>query len=722
MKKKPVILLIIFIIVNFRTHSIAQSENNVWYFGLKSGLDFNYNPAKVLVDNPTIESPYLYSPNNYSGSIFSSTICDYTGNMIIHTDGVNIWNRDRQMMPGGMQIVQTRSLGTIIIPIPTTTKFYVFSIASSSRSIVYSIVDINLDNGKGAVISSQNSLYGSVSNQLIGIGADDCGVWLITHKLYSGDFVAFKIDKDRINAPVISTVGATYYTFDRVDQQMKSSHDGKRIAVATQKSAPSLNDQFGSTAICELYNFNNATGVVSNPIKIYKKPNPFNGADNIEFSPDNKFLYTSYGFCINAPVHSNDTCYAYINQYDISSNNETQITNSAVNLLAGGMPDADLLLGRDAKIYSAFYSYTLFDNAIFSTGSTNYYTLSVINLPNEKGIACNAKINAVDLQGGHSSHHLPNLLRNYNKHTIDFNYSHACKYDSTEFSVNNINNYNYLQWDFGDIISGVNNTSNLPNPKHFYSTDDYYNVTLTYGNCSTTMQIKISNKIKVNIVADTTICNGDSIHLNSNFPNNANLWNTGQETNSIYASKKGLYKVTVTNTCNTDSDSMYLNIIPTIYSKLKDTIVCDLSEMILKPFPYQEGLNYLWNNGEITSEILIHNAQRYSLKMSNECFIANEVANVYFSSSNGEATHQNLITVNGDNKNEVYIPFKNTVGLNNYKMEIYNSWGSIIYESTDPDKYWEALSVSDGVYFYNTQFKNCKNEDISQKGWIQVLR
>lgn len=79
----------------------------------------------------------------------------------------------------------------------------------------------------------------------------------------------------------------------------------------------------------------------------------------------------------------------------------------------------------------------------------------------------------------------------------------------------------------------------------------------------------------------------------------------------------------------------------------------------------------------------------------------------------------NLVTPNGDGKNDFYhitgIPAGNCSKY--FKgIEIYNRWGSRIYYSEDRFFHW-IPEVSDGMYYYSVDL----NDEV-KKGWIQVTR
>ncbi len=86
-------------------------------------------------------------------------------------------------------------------------------------------------------------------------------------------------------------------------------------------------------------------------------------------------------------------------------------------------------------------------------------------------------------------------------------------------------------------------------------------------------------------------------------------------------------------------------------------------------------------------------------------------------------TIPNVFTPNGDGKNDVF----RIDSLSHYpgsKLEIYNRWGNLIYESSDYQNNWNGVSqqsnkkCSDGVYFYILNLGTKKN---SYKGFVQLL-
>lgn len=75
----------------------------------------------------------------------------------------------------------------------------------------------------------------------------------------------------------------------------------------------------------------------------------------------------------------------------------------------------------------------------------------------------------------------------------------------------------------------------------------------------------------------------------------------------------------------------------------------------------------------------------------------------------------NLITANGDNKNDALV----IQGLTpNSKIKIYNRWGALVYQSDNYDNSWSGEGVSDSIYYYHITMGITDEE---HKGWVHVV-
>lgn len=112
----------------------SQGENNNWYFGYKVGLNFSGS------------SPQFLNNSQMTSMTSSATISDSNGNLLFYSDGLEIWNREHQVMTNGD--INHRGVQIAISKHPTNPNlYYVFSTAiEGGYSVRYSVVDMSLGN------------------------------------------------------------------------------------------------------------------------------------------------------------------------------------------------------------------------------------------------------------------------------------------------------------------------------------------------------------------------------------------------------------------------------------------------------------------------------------------------------------------------------------------------------------------------------------------------
>ncbi len=81
-------------------------------------------------------------------------------------------------------------------------------------------------------------------------------------------------------------------------------------------------------------------------------------------------------------------------------------------------------------------------------------------------------------------------------------------------------------------------------------------------------------------------------------------------------------------------------------------------------------------------------------------------------------------TPNGDGLNDV---FKVTgIGIKFFSLNIYNSWGEHLYQSTDPNKGWDGTfngkTAPEGVYLYIIEATNNENKTLYQNGMVNLMK
>ena len=418
------IVILCFVLLSIELYS--QGSANIWYFGSNAGLDFSSGSPEVLIDSEmaTLEG--------------CATISNNEGLLQFYTDGLTVYNRNHQIMQNGTGLNGdfSSSQSAMIVPKPgALNSYYVFTVDADGEAngLQYSEVNMNLDNGLGAVTNVKNvQLFTPTSEQLTATKIDQQDAyWVISHKYDSDEFLAYKVDINGVNpTPVISAIGSIVTESNNIGQT-KFSHQRNRLATAR-------------TGEVQVFDFNNTTGELSNLISLNFIENFY----GLEFAPNGKILYASHfdsGLFLGGGVR----------QFNLFSNNEEEITYTSINLIQyQNALFGALQLAPDGKIYVA---------------RVDDVKLDVIENPNEVGLDCDYNTEGVDLQGSISIFGLPTFIQPYFGASFDF-----CINTNTQFYAEILGDYDSLIWDFGDGV-----TSTEDNPIHSYDSTGSFEVTLT---------------------------------------------------------------------------------------------------------------------------------------------------------------------------------------------------------------------------------------------------
>jgi len=332
-------IIFLFICICASINNSGQNETAKWYFGANAALDFMTNPPTVLNNS---------AMDKYQGS---STIADAAGNLLFYTDGNNVWNKQHVIMANGtlplsMGSNQARAM---IVKQPGNSnlyyifRFYIagcyttFPVPPATTGFYYSVVDMSMSNGLGSVIVSNVFIYGVPSNltstaQLHATKhANGVDYWIMIHE-HPSNSRAYLFSSGGINptAVVSSSTGLSYDC--NSTGFLKFSPTGQKLCVSV------------SYAGVELYNFNNNSGLVNNPLTLISntlEANYFGCA----FSADGTKLYAGHN--ISGSTNSN------LIQWDINAGSAQAIHSSSVNIPSNSFYPQVLQLAPNGKIYIA---------------------------------------------------------------------------------------------------------------------------------------------------------------------------------------------------------------------------------------------------------------------------------------------------------------------------------------------------------------------------------
>jgi hypothetical protein len=339
-------------------NGISKNNAKHWYFGNNAAMKFENNIPIALTNSAMTQVEGV------------ATMSDANGNLLFYTNGITIFNRNHQVMVNGSGLTSNSSntQSAFIVPFPgNPDKYYVITPGPYN----YSIIDMTLDNGNGAVMATDKNISITTENseKVAGLlASNQTDIWLITYGSSQKRFNVYKITPSGISTtPVVSPFSTASGFFG----YMKISPDGTKIAMAN------------FTNTFHLYDFDAATGVVSNQVVVPISIGGF-GSYGIEFSPNNTMVYVADHRGQNR-----------VFQYDITLATPALISASVVPLTANVPALGGIQLGPDNKIYVA---------------RENNGFLGVINNPNILGTGCNYVAEGVSLAGKTSNLGLPGFV------------------------------------------------------------------------------------------------------------------------------------------------------------------------------------------------------------------------------------------------------------------------------------------------------------------------
>ena len=572
------------------TPLFGQGEGNIWYFGDNAGLDFNPGAPVALGNSAMVTQEGC------------ATISDPGGNLLFYTDGSNVYNRTHVTMPNGTLLMGNASStqSGVIVPRPgNPNEYFIFTVdnLAGPDGLRYSVVDMTLNGGLGDVTTRNQPLLAPSTEKITSVSHQNrFDLWVIGHEWNTNAFYAWRVTSAGVDpVPVVSNVGPVH-TGSNINTlgYMKAAGGGDKIAAAV-----TFDGRF------ELYDFDNATGVVSNPVILNSAA--YAGAYGIEFSPDGTLLY---GTVNQSPSN--------IFQWDLNAGGAAAIQASSTIIGTSNSSNIGALqLGPDAKIYLS---------------RSNSSRLGVINDPNNQGVAANFDDNGPTLGGRIARLGLPTFIQSF--FTIPQIFANdTCLGFTNDFSLSSTVGIDSLLWNFGDPGSGANNTSTLFTPTHTFSDSGTFFVSCIYhsGTFQDTLfdTLRITMPASVDLGPDRVICNNDPVLLDATFPGANYLWSDGSTGPTFTVTGDGTYWVEVSNECATVRDTVTLLFSVTPQVNLGgDRGLCE--GRVLDLDVTNIDATYTWQDGSTQPTYTITETGTYFVEVSNPCATRSDTVNVVF--------------------------------------------------------------------------------------------
>jgi Secretion system C-terminal sorting domain len=365
----------------------------IWLFGYGSntqdstfgGTDINFNNNPATLD-------YVFREPDIGTN--NASICDAEGNLLFYTNGCFIADASHQIMMNGDTInpgivydewCDNSTYPTVqdcfILPKPgSDSLYYLFHKAVEivsvpfliyNNKIYYSLVDMSLNNGLGAVIEKNVLLLEDslTASQFTAIKhANNLDWWIICPKYNTGKYWTFLLTNSSIEGPYLQHIGEA--TTNGGGGQGVFSPDGNRFVIYTPTDGAFI------------FDFDRQTGLLSNFIKVFPQGDGIFGGAAI--SANSRYLYL--------------TRWNKVFQYDMEA---SSIANSEIIVA-----EYD---GFMAEFQTNFFQAQLGPDCRIYINSTNgNYVLHVIKYPDEPGLACEVIQHGIHLPTRHYAS-LPNF-------------------------------------------------------------------------------------------------------------------------------------------------------------------------------------------------------------------------------------------------------------------------------------------------------------------------
>jgi hypothetical protein len=412
-------LLILIIGTTFPIHS--QQKINTWFFGHQIQKEFINDTSQNKIFGGNILD---FRVNPFTISRFGRSLgttwnvvnkWDANGNLLFYSNGSKVFNNKHQLIEGsdslnysnywtingdlgefGDYLIGSYPSSMMAFRSPSNpNQYYLVSTIMNYNNVsqtqwlrfhkvVYSIVDMSLNNGRGKmIVKEQNLLDGDFSHAISACKHANGKDWWITARGYQDTncYYFFKLDDKGISYDHKQCIGVNYtmkYPGNlTLSYGQNYSHDGKQFAILSYKGL-------------ELFDFDRCKGLFSIP---RYASYPFNEDDKLYswfqtgsvcFSPNNQYVYAVvpgvknnknldklYQFDANATdLKGSQVTVGIYDGFKDHYNNDTSFVGAQTTFFC-------LQLAPDGKVY-------------LGNGETTRY-LHEIEFPDKKGVACNLK-------------------------------------------------------------------------------------------------------------------------------------------------------------------------------------------------------------------------------------------------------------------------------------------------------------------------------------------
>ena len=641
--------------------AISQNQANNWYFSPREGLDFN-SGYPVIIDKSI---DYMLN---------STCLSDTTGKLLFYTDGNTVWNTDLDTLQNGFGLFAgNNNQPAVIVPNPgNSNQYYIFTVGGEDLVIGlrYSIIDISLDNGKGAV-TSKNILVDEgvwARHRVAAVRhSNNRDFWIITRTKDNNNiqsWAVFLLTPTGLDpVPVISYAPNMTLFNIAIDGEIKVSQDRKKMISLHSSNA----NHHGAL---DISSFNASTGQIIHHFMIseYYSYGSSRGMYGMEISPDSKLVYCTV---------SSDTNYSLLYQYDLTKIDSAQFVNSGI--VIDTCYTKRLQLAPDGKIYGDHLQ-----------GNSDRF-LDIIHDVWARDSECSLVKNAIFLGPEVLQNHRVMLPTFMSELLYRFVWQGGpCAKTPFTFRHRFIPEPDSIIWSFGDGTTSVDF-----NPTHVFQSGGNYEVHahVVYPDGrieETSREVEVLAAPEPWLGNDTLMCAATTLQLDAGNGFTQYVWNQQFPPGNQYytVTDTGFYSVRVRNDLNCyGSDTIHIGLYPPVFLDISNVQIsnttCGNSTGAIRGIQVSPAATIEWRDGNgnlVGTEIEISGlpAGNYFLTLNDTTGCITQVPTP-FNVINSDAY---LIIESAKGKNA-------TCGLSNGSIEVQTSvFSDLLLFSSDGGNTW----------------------------------
>ena len=257
-----------------------------------------------------------------------------------------------------------------------------------------------------------------------------------------------------------------------------------------------------------------------------------------------------------------------------------------------------------------------------------------------------------------------------------------CEGQSIEFSTG-LPNADFTVWSNGADTAAIS-----------VDAAGVFEVEVTEDGCSfaDTVALSVQELPIFDLGEDQMLCSDEfaSLYIYP-LPDEANVtWSTGNVQPSIEVNAPGTYSALVSwNGCTWTDEVLVDRAAPVLIDIVEPLSFCEGGELVVSAenpsnlFP----ISYDWSNGETTPAVVIDRQGFYTVVAANACDTVSKAFEVQLDYCECPVYVPNAFTPDNDGVNDLFRPVLGCT-TQDYRLEIYNPWGTLVFVTEDPEKGW----------------------------------